>query len=94
MNIKNWWEGSVRVLDVCPMQDFSRMDLKKFNDLVKSFYANVLHYHCHDNFHNGLSEDVIYHRSRISKKENRDLLGEFLPLAHGSGIKVVIAMEG
>jgi len=90
---KNWWEGPVRVLDVGTTQDFSRIDIVKFNDLVKSFHANVLHYQCHDNFHNGLNEDVIYHKSRLAKNKNRDLLCEFLPLAHASGIKVVVYLN-
>ena len=95
MNAKNWWEGPVRILDVRPMgQDFSKIDLKQFNDLVKSFHANVVHFQCHDNYHDGMSPDVIYHKSRVSSKENRDLLGEYLPLAHAAGIKVVVYLNG
>ncbi len=83
----------MRVLDVGGPFDFSKINLEEFNDLVKSFHANALHFQCHDNFHNGLNEEVIYHKTRISKQENRDLLGEYLPIAHASGIKVIVYLN-
>jgi len=61
MSAKRWREGPVRILDVCPMgQDFAKIDLNKFNDLVKSFHANAVHFQCHDNYHDGMNPDVIY----------------------------------
>jgi hypothetical protein len=90
MNTTNWLRNGARILDYCHMCDFSTIDLALYHARVKYFHANVVHFQCQDCMEGGLGETVFFHRTRLAKKQNRDLLGEYLPMAHADGVKVVV----
>jgi len=89
-----WWEKPLRVLDVLYVEEIEKTDFKWITQLCKEAHANVIHFQCHYCYGGGLDENVIFHRSRLAKKQNRDVLAEFLPLAHKADIRVLIYYPG
>lgn len=90
-----WHERPMRVLDFCYGNVMDSYDMADVVKLCQRVHANTIHFQCHDFISNGgLDETVFYHRSRLANTQNRDVLGEFLPLAKEAGIRTVVYVCG
>ncbi len=88
-----WLGDPMRVLDLVftpRLEDLSMQDVMK---VCRKMHANVIHFHCQYNMRGGFDETEMFFKSRLSKKKNRDVLGEFLPLAKKAGIRTVVYMN-
>jgi hypothetical protein len=90
---KRWIEQPLRVLDLVFTPRLDDYPMEEAIAECKRMHANVIHFHCQYNMRGGFSEHEMYFKSRLSKKDNRDVLGEFLPLAEKEGIRTVVYLN-
>lgn len=87
---KRWIDQPMRVLDLVYMPRMKDYPMEEVIHVCKRLHANVIHFHCQYNMKGGFDDDEMYFKSRLSTKQNRDVLGEFLPLAKQAGIRTVV----
>lgn len=86
----HWWEKEpLRIVEICNAFELNAMPLRQEVKAVKGVAGNVQHFHCTDTT-GGCDDKRFYFRTEVSKKSNPDRLGEYLPLAHKNGIKVIV----
>lgn len=88
--VKHWWEEPLRILDLLCIDQLDSIDYADTIKFITRMHANTVHFHVEDCLDGGIDEDGFYFRCRHARKENRDILAEFLPLAHDAGIRVVV----
>lgn len=91
---KQWWEKPFRTLDFIYLIEADTYDFHEYVRICKELHANVVHFHCADCNGGGVDEDSFYFKTRLGKKQNRDVLAEAVPLLHEAGIKVVTYTDG
>ncbi|MDD5676609.1 MAG: beta-galactosidase trimerization domain-containing protein [Kiritimatiellae bacterium] len=85
----HWWDKEpLRIAEICSCFN-PELPLQKEVEAIKRLGANVQHFHCMQH-KAGLDETGFCFKTSLSRKENPDLLGEYLPMAHKNGIKVIV----
>jgi len=86
----HWWEREpLRIIEICNALDLTSVTLQQEAATVKKLGGNAQHFHCMDT-RGGLNDRGFFFKSSLSKKDNPDRLGEYLPLAHRKGIKLIV----
>jgi hypothetical protein len=85
-----WLERPFRVLDYVYNAQIDTFPMEQVVAACRRMSADVIHFHCMSNMRAGLDEDGMYFTTRCAKRRNRDVLGEFLPLAREAGIRTVV----
>ncbi|MFA6107257.1 MAG: alpha-amylase family protein [Candidatus Latescibacterota bacterium] len=86
----SWLQQPLRVLDLVYNARMNEMPMTEVVRICRRMHANVIHFHCQYNMGGGFDEEGMYFRSRLAKRQNRDVLAEFLPLAKKAGIRTVV----
>lgn len=92
-NRTSWLERPLRVLDLVYNPRIDDYPMAEVVRVCRRMHANVIHFHCQYNMRGGFDEQGIYFKSRLAKRNNRDVLGEFLPLARKAGIRTVVYLN-
>jgi hypothetical protein len=87
---RSWLERPFRVLDYLYNAEIDTYPMEEVVAACQRMAADVIHFHCMYNMRGGLDEDGMYFRARCATRANRDVLGEFLPLARQAGIRTVV----
>lgn len=87
---RGWLDRPFRVLDYLFNAEIDTYPMEEVVATCKQMAADVIHFHCMSNMAGGLDEDGMYFKARCARRKNRDVLGEFLPLARAAGIKTVV----
>lgn len=85
-----WLRKPLRILDFLFNARIEDMPMSAVVDEALRMSANVVHFHCMENMHGGFDEQGLYFRSRCSKREHRDVLAEYLPLARAADLRTVV----
>lgn len=88
-----WFEEPMRILDLVFTPRLETLSMRDVVDVCRKMHANVIHFHCQYNMRGGFSDEEMFFKSRLAAKQNRDVLGEFLPLAKKAGIRTVVYMN-
>ena len=86
----SWMQQPLRVLDLVYNARMNEMPMAEVVRICRRMHANVIHFHCQYNMGGDFDEEGMYFRSRLAKRENSDVLTEFLPLAKKAGIRTVV----
>ena len=92
-SVPKWFEEPFRVLDLVFTPRLEDYPMEEVVRVCRRMHANVIHFHCQYNMKGGFNEHEMYFKSRLAKKTNRDVLGEFLPLAKKAGIRTVVYLN-
>ncbi len=92
-NGHRWLKEPMRVLDLVFTPKLENYPMQEVVKVCRKMHANVIHFHCQYNMRGGFDETEMFFKSRLSKKKNRDVIGEFLPLAKKAGIRTVVYMN-
>jgi len=87
---QQWIEQPLRILDLIFTPRLDDYPMEDAIAMCKKMHANVIHFHCQYNMRGGFADHEMYFKSRWSTKDNRDVLGEFLPLAKEADIRTVV----
>jgi len=90
---QKWINQPLRVLDLVFTPRLDDYPMEEAIKVCKKMHANVIHFHCQYNMRGGFNDDEMYFKSRLSTKDNRDVIGEFLPLAKKAGIRTVVYLN-
>lgn len=88
----HWWEKEpLRIVEIATPFDLDReiFSLQDEVEAVKKLDANAQHFHCMQH-KGGMDDTGFLFETRVSKVKNRDILKEYLPLAHKAGIRVIV----
>lgn len=91
-----WWEREpLRIVEIAFPSDRPDADTGNEARMLKQLGANVCHFHCMahtspDYTGAGMDDRGFFFKTPLARKANPDRLGEFLPLAHRAGIRVVV----
>lgn len=85
-----WWKKeSLRIVEIVNGLDLSAVSPQEQIETVKRMGGNVQHFHCM-HMDAGLDDKNLFFATSVAKKKNPDILKEYLSMAKGSGIRVVI----
>ena len=85
-----WWEKEpLRIIEICNAYQMGDLSLQEEADAVKKMVGNAQHFHC-TNEAGGGDDKRFYFKTQVSKADNPDRLGKYLPIAHKTGIKVIV----
>jgi len=89
----HWWEKEpLRIIEICNALQLDALSLQQEVDAVKKLAGNAQHFHCTE--HTGGGDDKrFYFKTRVCREDNPDRLGEYLPLAHKNGIRVIVYLN-
>jgi len=90
---QKWIDQPLRILDLVFTPRLDDYPMEEVIAVCKKMHANVIHFHCQYNMRGGFRDDEMYFKSRLSSKDNRDVLGEFLPLAKKANIRTIVYMN-
>ena len=86
----HWWEKEpLRIIEICNALDLNAIAPRQEIDAVLRLGGNAQHFHCMNQV-GGLDDTGFYFKTSMSRRDNQDRLGAYLPLAHRKGIRVIV----